>query len=201
MFDSDQATAPSRFTSTHAMQVFDSGDSLADAVAEFCGEGLVRNETTLVVIAEERWYSVAQRLSAKGIPVEDAVLRGQLTVRSAERMLKGIMRAGRPHLPLLTTSLGPLIARLEGFGRPLRIYGEMVDLLASRGEHAAARELEQLWDSLGLPHRIFCSYTAANFADPRTHDELRRICAVHTEVRTDPRDVLGSSLVRPYTSG
>ena len=190
---------PNVFSGAHAMQLFDSDESLADAVADFCAEGVLRNETTLAVVREERWYSIAQRLSSRGgVAIDDALLRGLLTVRSAERMLKGIMRAGRPHLPLITTTMGPLIARLEAFGRPLRIYGEMVDMLASRGEHVAALELEELWNDVDLRknYRVFCSYMAANFADPRTRDELRRVCAAHTEVRSDPRDVRGSSLVR-----
>jgi MEDS: MEthanogen/methylotroph, DcmR Sensory domain len=197
---SDPPTAPSGFSSAHAMQVFDSDESLSDAVADFCSEGVRRNESTLAVVGEQRWYLIAQRLSAKNVAVDDAVWRGLLTVRSAERMLKGIMRAGRPNLPLITTSMGPLISRLEAFGRPLRIYGEMVDVLASRGEHGAACELEQLWNVVDAEKKytIFCSYTAANFADPGTADELRRICAAHSEVRSDPRDVRGSSLVRSY---
>jgi hypothetical protein len=194
---------PSGFSGTHAMQLFDSDESLADAVAHFCAEGVLHNETTLAVVREERWYSIAQRLSARGVTIENALWRGLLTVRSAERMLKGIMRAGRPHLSLITTSMGPLISRLEAFGRPVRIYGEMVDMLASRGEHAAALELEELWNDVGLRknHRVFCSYMAANFADSQTRDELRRICAAHTDLRSDPRDVRGSSLVRATIGG
>jgi hypothetical protein len=185
------------------MQLFDSDESLAEAIAEFCSEGVLRNETTLAVVREERWYSIAQRLSAKGVAVDDALWRGLLTVRSAERMLKGIIRAGRPHLPLMTTSLGPLISRLEAFGRPLRIYGEMVDILASRGEHAAALELEELWNVIDeqKKYRIFCSYSAANFADPQTRDDLRRICAAHTDVRSDSRATRGSSPVRAPGGG
>src|SRR5262245_17224619 len=118
-------------------------------------------------------------------------------------MLKGIMRAGRPHLPLITTSMGPLISRLEAFGRPLRIYGEMVDMLASRGEHAAALELEELWNVVDSQKKwkVFCSYSAANFTDPQTRDALRRICAAHTEVRSDPRDARGSSPARAPNGG
>ena len=202
MFESDPPN-PIGFSGAHAMQLFDSDESLAEAVAHFCAEGVRRNETTLAFVREERWYLIAQRLSARGVAVEDALWRGLLTVRSAERMLKGIMRAGRPHLSLITTSMGPLISRLEAFGRPLRIYGEMVDMLASRGEHAAALELEELWNDVDLRknHRVFCSYMAANFADPQTRNELRRICAAHTDLRSDPRDVGASSLVRATTGG
>ena len=193
---------PSAF-STHTMQLFESDELLADAVADFCSEGVLRNETVLAVVREERWYSIAERVSARGVALDDALWRGLLTVRSAERMLKGIIRAGRPHLALITTSMGPLISRLEAFGRPLRIYGEMVDILASQGEHAAALELEELWNVVDAQkkYRVFCSYSAANFADPQTREELRRICAAHTEVRSDSGDAQGSSPVHTPTGG
>src|SRR5262247_169452 len=96
---------PGAFSTAHSMQLFESDASLADAVADFCSEGVLRNETVLAVVREERWYSIAERLSARGVALDEALWRGLLTVRSAERMLKGIIRAGRPHLSLITTSI------------------------------------------------------------------------------------------------
>ena len=107
---------PNVFSGAHAMQLFDSDESLADAVADFCAEGVLRNETTLAVVREERWYSIAQRLSAKGVAIEDALWRGLLTVRSAERMLKGIMRAGRPHLVTNPGTSSATFLVLQGIG-------------------------------------------------------------------------------------
>jgi hypothetical protein len=78
----------------------------------------------------------------------------------------------------------------------------MVDVLAAEGEYDGAHELEALWNELGTEaeFKLFCGYRAAHFGDPRNADALRRICASHSEVLSNPRDVLGSFLVRSHTA-
>jgi hypothetical protein len=183
--------------SAHVVQLFDSDESLAQSVAQFFGEGLLRNDTMLAVMDEERWYSVAMRLSASGCPIDDALRFGRMIVRSADDTLKTFMRRDRPNQPLFNASVGELVSRLAASHRPVRIYGEMVNVLAAQGEYSAAHELEEFWNELGTQKefRLFCGYSAAHFGDPRNADVLRSICASHTEVISDPQDVLGSFLV------
>jgi hypothetical protein len=195
-------TDSSRLGTTHVVQFFDAKESLADAVAGFFGEGLLRNETMLAVMDEEGWYAVAMRLAANGLPVDEALRLGHITVRSAGETLNVFMRHGTPNPHLFAASVGPLVSDLAEAGRPLRIYGEMVDVLAAEGEYDAAHELEALWNELGTEaeFKLFCGYRAAHFGDPRNADALRRICASHSEVLSNPRDVLGSFLVRSHTA-
>ena len=65
--------------------------------------------------------------------------------------------------------LGSLVARL-GNGRRVRIYGEMVDVRAARGNYKAACQLEALWNALGRRESftLFCGYASGHFGDPRT---------------------------------
>ena len=128
---------------------------------------------------------------------------GQLTVRDAAETLKTFMRLGRPDRELFEDSVGALIRDLSGRGAPLRIYGEMVNLLAAEGDYRAAHELEELWNDLGRrsAYRLFCGYAAAHFGDPRTLGALRRICASHSQVLSSPQDVLGSFLVTRTPAG
>jgi hypothetical protein len=186
----------------HLVQLFDSEESLAETVADFLAEGLLRSDTILVVMDEERWYSVAMRLSARGLPLDEALRFGHLTVCSAEATLKKFMRNGRPEPRLFAESVGQLVTRLGAFRR-LRIYGEMVNVLAAQSEFAAAHELEELWNELGKRNEftLFCGYSSVHFGDPRNADVLRRICASHTQVRSCSNDVLGSYLVREHASG
>jgi MEDS: MEthanogen/methylotroph, DcmR Sensory domain len=194
------ATEPSRVDTEHLVQLFDSDESLADAVGAFLHEGFVRGETLLAVMDEQRWYAVAMRLSSWGVPVDQVMRSGQLTVRAAAETLKTFMRLGRADRDLFEDSVGALIRDLSGRGAPLRIYGEMVNLLAAAGEYRAAHELEELWNNLGRRsvYRLFCGYAAAHFGDPRTLGALRRICASHSQVLSSPQDVLGSFLLNAY---
>jgi hypothetical protein len=81
--------------------------------------------------------------------------------------------------------------------RPVRIYGEMVDVLAAERQYNAALELEELWNDLAKRHRftLLCGYTAGHFGDPHNAADLRHICAAHSMVTVDPEDVLASFLV------
>jgi hypothetical protein len=188
---------------THLMQLFDSDESLADAVAAFFAIGLMRRETILAVMDDIRWYSVAMRLSARGLPVDEALRVGHLIVRNSRETLNRFMRRDKPDRRLFAATVGTLVSELMRSGRPVRIYGEMVDVLAAQGEYRAANELEELWNELATHNdfTLFCGYSAANFGDPRSAGALRRICGSHSEVLSNPRDVLGSFLVRANRTG
>jgi hypothetical protein len=184
----------------HLVQLFDSEESLADAVSAFLHEGFTKGETLLVVMDERRWYAVAMRLSSCGVPVDEAIRSGQLTVRDAAETLKRFLRGGRPDDDLFEDTVGAVIRELSAHGRPLRVYGEMVNVLAAHGDYGAAHELEELWNDLGRrsEFRLFCGYTAAHFGDPRTGHSLRLICGSHSQVLSSPEDVLGSFLVHAH---
>jgi hypothetical protein len=181
----------------HLVQLFDSDDSLSDGVAQFLRQGLLQDDQILAVIDGDRWNAVAMHLAELGSPVDEALLAGRLVVRSANATLNTFMVGERPHPDLVAETVGTLVAGQAASGRPLRVYGEMVDVLAAQGEYAAALELEELWNELATEHvfTILCGYTAGHFGDPRNATDLRRICAAHSAVVADPQDVLGSFLV------
>jgi hypothetical protein len=184
-------------TTEHLVQLFDTDESRVDGVADFLRQGLMRNEQMLVVMDEQRWNAVAMRLSALGRPVDEAVRFGHLIVRNAKQMLNKFMVGDKPHPQLFSASVGTLVSGLAASGKPLRIYGEMVDVLAGRGQYAAACETEELWNELGRRRRftLLCGYLAGHFGDPRNAGDLLRICTAHSRVRSDPEDVLGSFLM------
>jgi hypothetical protein len=179
------AINPDGTDTTHLMQLFDSDLSLADNVAHFVGQGLARDEQVLVVMSGERWNAVAIRLALLGCPVDDALRFGQLVVRDADEFF---------------ATVGSLIEAQSACGRPLRVYGEMVDVLIAQGHYAAALELEELWNGLADQHpfTLLCGYTSGHFGDPHSAADLRRICAAHGSIAVDPEDVLASFLVNRF---
>jgi hypothetical protein len=194
------ATDLSRAGASHLVQLFDSDESLTDTVSAFLFEGFRRNDTLVVVMDEQRWYAVAMRLSVLGAPIDEALASGQLTVRDAVNTLKLFMRKGRPNPDLFEEMIGGLIRERAVRGAPLRVYGEMVNVLAARGDYRAAEELEDLWNDLGRrsSFRLFCGYESAHFGDPRNASALQRICSSHSHVLSSPQDVLGAFLLREH---
>jgi hypothetical protein len=154
----------------------------------------------ICVASEERWYSIAMRLSALGQPADEALRFGTFVVRDSTATLGKFTRGGTISPRLFHATVGTLVAGMSASGRRVRIYGDMVDILTSQGEYAAALELEHLWNELTQRHGVslLCGYTAGHFGDPRNGEDLCRICDAHDAVRSSPQDVLGSFLVSRY---
>ncbi len=183
--------------SEHIVQLFDTPESLADTVATFLQDGYTRGETLLLAITPRHWVLTAALLERGGCSIAEAMSSAQLTVVDAAAMINQFMRDGRPDPILFDEVIGGIVRVLNARGAPLRIYGEMVDLLAFEGDFVGAFELEELWNALGErePFRLFCGYSTAHFGNPRSGGALRQICQTHSHVRTSPRDILSSFLL------
>lgn len=131
----------------------------------------------------------------------ETVVRGKVSTRhlvqlfdNPDSLAAGVseyVREGVPAAP---------IRRLAARGRPLRVFGEIVDLLADQGDFTSAQQLEDLWNALGESEsfELLCGYSAVHFGDPQNADALRGICPSHFQVRSSPPDVLASFLVETY---
>ena len=183
--------------SDHVIQLFDTPDTRAEAIAEFLTEGYRKGDGLLLVISSQNWERVAARLRDAGVPVDAALASGDLMVHDARAILEGCLRNGRPDHALFEVSLTEAVRGRAASGRPSRVYGELVDLVAAEGDFQSVQLLEDLWnnlcDQLGLS--LFCGYSAAHFGDPRSADSLQSICRSHSLVRANSRDLLGSFLV------
>ena len=192
------AVRPSETATAHLVQLFDSEQSIIEGVAQFVREGFWKGEQILVLMDEERWNAVTMRLALLGCAADDAVRFGRIIVRDTHDTLKKFMVADRPHPRLFAATVEALVEGQAAFGRSVRIYGELVDVLAAQGNYRAAHELEELWNDLATRHRftLLCGYTAGHFGDPQNAADLRRICVAHRTVAVDPEDVLASFLVK-----
>ena len=72
----------------------------------------------------------------------------------------------------------------EFAGRPLRIFGEMVDLLSRRGRVDEAIELEELWNDLQRTRSfsLLCGYRLDVFDSAVQAGPLPSVCRVHSHV-------------------
>jgi len=138
-----------------------------------------------------------------GCPLDVVIETGRLTVVDAADALRRFMRRGRPSVELFEEQIAALIDRLtEGGARRLRIYAEMVDILAEERNLPAAREVEGLWNIVALryPITLLCGYGAAQFIDPETRPGLDAICTAHTHVNpSEPATLSGWLLASTAT--
>jgi len=185
-------------TSEHLVQLFDDAPSLVQPVTDYHFEGWVQGHTLLVVARPHAWAATSQRLISLGCNVPDATASGRLIALDAATTLARLSQNGLPRADRFEAEVGSLVRRLTAENPTgLRIYGEMVDLLAGQGDFAAAEQLEILWNELGAqaPFTLLCGYASANFADERSAAALHAICCAHTKATVKPADLLGTWLL------
>ncbi len=132
----------------HTCQLFDTRDSVADAVAGFSRDGLNAGDGILAVMWPETWVATVRCLRQQGLNPSAALASGQLTVLDAATTLATVRRDGHVDPELFDTSIGSLVRAAIAKGRRFRVYGEMVDVLATEGDFRGALQLEALWNDL-----------------------------------------------------
>ena len=189
-------------TSEHHLQLFDSSRSLAETVAAFLLAGFKRGEPLLVVATPEHRELLTRKLEEAGIGVRDAMLSSRLTLLDAAQTLGKFMRKDAPNPAAFDEVVGTLVGRLAN-GRRVCIYGEMVDVLAARGNYKGAHRLEELWNDLGRRESftLFCGYASGHFGDLKTAKVLQDICDAHTELHRKKDDLLAEFLLDQRDAG
>lgn len=182
---------------THCVRLFDTSASLGRHVSSYVAAGLDGGEGVLVVIRPENWIVTADRLAEHSVDVPAVVAAGQLTVIDAHELLARIAPQGRLDSRAFATSAGRCITDLASQWSRLRVYGEMVDILAGAGDFAGAEQLEGFWTDLSreVAFSLLCGYWAIHFGGDRSDAALERICAAHAAADADPVDSLSRWLV------
>ena len=171
----------------HIVELFDSTESLVETVAAFLSEGLGQGHAALAVMRLEQWNLVAARLTGRKVPLSDAIASGQLRVLDGTRTLARIMLHGAPCRGLFEEVMGKTVRQLCSTEIRLRVYWDLVDVLAADGNFHAAHELEKMWSDLTEqePVTVLCGYSVATFANPDARDTLRWICRSHMKMRSN----------------
>lgn len=183
-------------TSEHHVQLFDSSRSLTDTVAAFLMAGFHRGEPLLIVASPEHRELLSRKLIEAGVSLREAMAANRLVMLDAVQALEKFMRRDAPSAIAFDEVVGSLVARLSN-GKRVCIYGEMVDILAARGNYKGAHQLEELWNALGRreSYTLFCGYASGHFGDPKTANILADICASHSHLHRKKDDLLAEYLL------
>ena len=144
----------------HVVHFYDHEETLALAVADFLGAGLSAGGKALVVATPQHRTAFARVLEAAGVDVEAARDAGQYVELDAQELLAQFTVGGGIDQVQFHQTIPPVIDGLRDGLSPLRVYGEMVDLLWRQGNVQAAHDLEMLWNSIGAGREfdLFCGY-------------------------------------------
>jgi hypothetical protein len=160
----------------HVVAFYQSDDFVVGQVASFVSEGLIANERVVVMATARHWNAITLRLEENGIASGRAASAGQLVVMDADEMVEAITVNGAVSVDAFRAMLAPV---LDHEGRT-RVYGELVSLLAQRGDVDAAVAIERLGHELAQARniRVLCGYHVDG-PRPLTATDISRIAATH----------------------
>jgi len=182
-------------SSDHFVQFYEQDKTLIDSVSRFVVSGLRSGECCVVIASADHQADIDRTLAATGIDPATARSRHNYVCLDAAQTLSTFMSDGMPDSERFEESIGCVIGNLARSGKPIRAFGEMVNMLWSEGNHAGAIRLEQLWNDLASTRAfgLFCAYAMNGFNHEAHAEQFSSICAHHTQViPAESYSVLGS---------
>lgn len=179
-------TAPSREVAgnptAHLVQFYEDDGFLLDSLGGFVAAGLEAG-AALVVATRPHLEGLERRLAARGLDVPAVRGLGRYVALDAAEVLERITEDGAPDAGRFFAVVGTAVAEARTRWGPVRVFGEMVGLLAARQRWSAAVRLEELWNELGRrqPMSLLCAYPLAPFGrvEPEAEVAFLQICAQH----------------------
>ena len=148
----------------HIVYPYTDDRRLADAVSFYANNGLVRDDTVILVVTEDHRQAIQRYLEAD-FDVQSLEASGQLSFFDAAELVSLFMVYGNPDPNLFKAGIRTLIERARrdkrtGRNRAVRFFGEMVNLLWPSNS-AAAERLEELWNEAIAEYSIplLCAYS------------------------------------------
>jgi hypothetical protein len=175
----------------HVAQLHRDSRSLVTSVGLYVATGLERGAGVVIVATPDHTEAILRYVGRAGLDAGAMRRSGQFIVLDAEATLARILRGGQPVWSEFQRIMGPVIEHLHRFGpASCRAYGEMVNVLWSRGKYAAAVQLEEYWNALAqtLQFSLLCSYVVDSHDHGCYHTPLADIGRTHSEIITGDDD-------------
>jgi hypothetical protein len=166
----------------HAVRFYEDDDSLARIVAPFLIEGFAAGSSAVIIATDAQRAALVRELSAAGVDVVALQREQHLLLLGAEATLARFMINGNPDPRRFREQMSQAIATVcRGPGGPVRLFGQMVDILWQRGQPEAAIRLEVLWNQLAHieTFSLLCGYAFGHFYKEAGADD---ICRQHSHV-------------------
>lgn len=167
----------------HLVQLYETDEYLVRTVHDFVIAGWALSEPAVVITTPEHTEMLHAALSGSGNDAAEAIGSGRLVQLEASETLTRFMVNGLPDPSRFREVVGTVIDG-TGAGSPMRAFGEMVAVLWSDGNVAAAIELERLWNDLleTRPVVLLCAYPISGFSSEADAASFVAVCEEHSKV-------------------
>jgi hypothetical protein len=148
----------------HIVYPYTDETQIAEAVCLFTSAGLRKGEAVLLVMRENHVAPIRQRLEAEGHDLAALQANGQLVCEDASALLASFLDESTLDELAFKTKIGSLIEKAKAVSspRPVRVFGEMVDLIWKTDPKPTHR-MEELWNEVIQAHSVplLCAYSLA----------------------------------------
>ena len=168
----------------HVVQFYERDSALAQLVGGYLAGAVQVGGVAIVIATEAHRRAFGARLAAAGIDLARADGEPAVMWLDAAEALARLMPAGGIDLQAFGREVGSVVAQAVRTGGPVRVYGEMVQLLWDAGMVVAALELEELWNDLVREHHcsLMCAYRRSTVSGCEHAGALQRVCELHSSV-------------------
>jgi hypothetical protein len=160
----------------HTVLLYAEHGEFVDTVAAWLDEGLEAGGSAVALATRAHLRALRPGLEGRGRDVSALETAGRLILRDAEPVLPEILEGGVPTRARFERAVVGLLDRVveASHGGPVRVFGELVDILYRRGDAVAADMLEQLWNGLQARRQfeLLCGYGVTDFFDRDVQAEL-----------------------------
>ena len=165
----------------HLVQFYEDDAALVDSTTAFIGDGIAAGASAVVIATRDHLAKLDHAWPARGVDIGLACSTGRYVSLDAQQALDAFLVEGWPDAARFSSTIAPLVAAAAACGPRAVIFGEMVGLLWSSGNHAAAVRLEELWNELAARHAftLLCAYPAADMANG-PWQAVHGVCAAHS---------------------
>ena len=187
----------------HVVQFYRHDQELARTVGQYLADTIRAGGVAIAVTTEARRRALEAEVASHGIDPAAARRDGSLLTFDAADTLAGLMRGGRIDGRAVRELTRTLVPANDHSDRPIRVYGEMVNLLWDSGNVAGALELERLWDALQpeLHFSILCAYHSEVAKSDREH-VFEQLCGLHSSVTAEfAAECASPGAARRFVSG
>jgi hypothetical protein len=165
-----------RHTTEHVAAFHVSDAFIIHQAAAFIAAGLRGREHVIALATQRHWNVIAKHVEQVGVALGRATADGRLVLIEADQMIEMLTVSGHVDADVFRATLEPLIKP----GVKVRIYGEVVSLLAAKGDVEGALAIERLGHELArtLKLNVLCGYHLSG-ARPLQTSDIERLQSLH----------------------
>ena len=191
-------------SAAHLVQFYSGAERLAQSLSSIFADSLLRGETVVVVAGNDHREALDTALGDAGVNLAAEYRSGRYLQVDVDQALDGLMRPKGPDAELFNSTIGDTIDQARRRTGTVNAYGEMVGVLAQRGDLPSALQLESRGRPYSSATRSACSAGTpgtswAARARPSTASARRTTPSSSAASRRSPRSAPRSTFLCAMT--